>query len=105
MSVFQVQMLSFASLAELVAMSVEFLLYMAHTAIWSKIEGKVPQLLCVFFFIGALFALSNMPFSIMGIGLIPWGGDLQWIAEFYQATVIYITPFVLYMLWKGMQEA
>ena len=98
-------MLKFASLVELIAMSLEFLLYLAHTAIWSNIEGKVPQLLSVFFFMGALFALSNIPFSIMGIGIIPWDGKLQWIAEFYQATIIYLTPFVLYMLWKSMKEA
>ncbi|MCP4167598.1 MAG: hypothetical protein GY759_17140 [Chloroflexi bacterium] len=97
--------LKLASLFEAVAMSIECLLYAVQSVLWSKLKGPMPLLFSLFFSVGALFALSNLGFAMLGLGVLDWDTPFDVMVTFYQEVTIYLMPTSLVALVYAIRRA
>ena len=94
--------LKIASFIEGIAMFIEFALYAVQSSLWAKFKGPAALMFSLFYSVGALLALSNLGYAMLGLGSMEWGSEFHGLVSWYQQITIYLMPFAMLALLRAV---
>ena len=94
--------LKLASFIEGIAMFIEFAMYSLQSSLWANFRGPTALMFSLFYSVGALLALSNLGYAMLGLGLMDWGSCFHQLVHIYQQVTIYLLPVAMMALLRAV---